>query len=105
LPLAGRAPSGAADVCDVSWPCGGAAAGTGRAFISEPGGPVTGVVAPAAAVGNALSEATDEGGPEEEEGMPAPGEIGLDGLSSVPLALVPPSSISLSSDTTCFALP
>ncbi len=80
-----------------------AGAGAGRAFISEPGGPATAVVAPAAAVGNPLSEAT--GPPDEDDVMPAPGEIWLDELSSVPLAPVPPSSMSLSSVTTCFALP
>src|SRR5690349_309984 len=98
-PLAGRGASGFAA---LSVPAGTAAAG--RAFISEPGGPVTGVVAPAAVVGSPLKAATD-GGLEDDVATPAPGEIWLVALSSVVVAPPPESRISLSSATTCLALP
>ena len=74
---------------------------TGKLTVRQVG-PVTAVVAAPPAVGNPLSAAI---GPDVEEVMPEPGEIWLDELSRVPLALVPASSISLSSVTTCFALP
>ncbi len=65
---------------------------------------MTGVVAPPAVVGNPLKAATD-GGEDEEAATPAPGEIWLAALSSVPLGPPPLSSISLSSPTTCLELP
>ncbi|MGX1216179.1 hypothetical protein AB7M42_006444 [Bradyrhizobium diazoefficiens] len=65
---------------------------------------MTGVAAPAPAVGSALSAAT--GLPDDEVEIPAPGEIWLEALSSdellVPLWL---SSISFSSATISLELP
>jgi hypothetical protein len=67
---------------------------------------VTGVEAPAAAVGSALSDATGlPPGPDEDIEAPDPGEIWLDELSSVEVAPFWPSSMSFNSATTTFALP
>ena len=65
---------------------------------------MTGVAAPDAAVGSALSEAT--GLVEDEVAMPAPGATWLDALSSVELlAALWLNSISFSIDTTSLELP
>src|SRR4051794_27911495 len=78
--------------------------GAGRALSDDPGGAVTGVAAPAPAVGSALSEAT--GLPDDEVEIPAPGEIWLEALSSVEvLVALWLSSMSLSSATTSLELP
>src|SRR5437868_2019361 len=80
------------------------AAGAGRAPSAEPPGPATGVAAPEAAVGSALSEAT--GLVEVDVEIPAPGATWLDALSSVELlAELWLNSISLSIDTTSLELP
>src|SRR5688572_1991503 len=93
-------PSGAAL---VAMSCPEAGAGLTRALMGEPGGPVTGVAAPPADVGSPLSAAT--AGWLEESDAPAPGAIWLEELSRLPDDVPCVSNISLSSITTCFALP
>src|SRR5215472_3790146 len=82
----------------------GAGAGASRALMGEPGGPVTGVATPAPAVGSALSEATGPV-PEEDTETPAPGATWLALLSRFVAPPAGPTSMSLSSATTVFALP
>ncbi|MET4845308.1 hypothetical protein [Bradyrhizobium japonicum] len=80
------------------------AAGADRAPSADPGGAVTGVAAPAPAVGSALSDAT--GLPDDEVEMPAPGASWLDALSSVePLVALWLNSMSFSIVTTSLELP
>src|SRR5690349_19108206 len=98
-PLLGDDP-GVADAEMVS--CG--RFGAGRVLGMDPGGPVTGVAAPAPAVGSALRAATGLAGDAETE-TPDPGEIWLVEVSRLVLDGPWLSSMSLSRATTCLELP